>query len=292
MSTNMPKFPFYHGLSKLPWLYHSFARKLLLVVSVGMLLPPLGLLIGFPELRTTSVVLVLAILTVFSIAMIALFFLALLSPLQVTGHMLHQFLEEHELPELPMHYHDTVGQLMSNVQYLAEKQQMLESNSTKDNDRDPLTGLLNRQGATERLRQDISRARREKVSLLLLMLDIEGFEGVTGAFGYKMGEVCLIRTSDLLLHTIRSGDWAARWDGDCFLVALWNFHDQSPQPIIKRLHHVTVETLEGEQLTLPLTVGAWRYQGEGDLTVILNRIQEALVEARRNSSPSNHPPSV
>lgn len=290
MLTNVPKFPFYHGLSQLPGLSHSFGRKLLLVVSLGFLLPPLGLLISFPELRTGSVILVMVVISVFSLALVALFFLALLSPLQVTGSMLRQFLEEHEPPELPMTYCDAVGELMRDVQYLTQKQHLLESNNNRDSSRDPLTGLLNRQGATERLRQDLSRAHREQVSLLLLMLDIEGFEGVTGAFGYKMGEVCLIRTADLLLHSIRSGDWAARWDGDCFLVTLWNFDDSSPQRIIKRLQYLTIETLEGEQLSLPLTVGVWRYQGEGDLTLVLSCIQEALAKARSQSSSLQHPP--
>jgi diguanylate cyclase (GGDEF)-like protein len=176
---------------------------------------------------------------------------------------------------------------MSDVQYLIEKQQTLEVNSDQDSDRDPLTGLLNRQGAMDRLRQDLSRAKREQVHLLLVMLDIEGFEGVTGAFGYKMGEVSLIRTADLLLSNIRSGDWAARWDGDCFLAVLWNYHHAPATVIKERLQQVTVETLEGEMIKLSLIVGTWSYEGQGDLTSVLSHIQEALAEARRNMPDMN-----
>ncbi len=86
--------------------------------------------------------------------------------------------------------------------------------------RDSLTGLYNRRYMEESLKRKLSRAKRKKGTLSLMMLDIDFFKRVNDTYGHKAGDKVLIKLSRILNTHIRKGDIACRYGGEEFLIIL------------------------------------------------------------------------
>jgi diguanylate cyclase (GGDEF)-like protein len=84
---------------------------------------------------------------------------------------------------------------------------------------DPLTGSYNRGYLTERLPQEIQRAKRYGHSLSLVLGDIDHFKKVNDSYGHRAGDLVLKEFVQCILNSIRVGsDWLVRYGGEEFLV--------------------------------------------------------------------------
>ena len=85
---------------------------------------------------------------------------------------------------------------------------------------DGLTGLPNRQLFFDRLDMSMTLAEREGRSLALLMLDLNGLDAVTRAFGQATCDGLLRQVAERLRPMLRSSDALARLDDDEFAITL------------------------------------------------------------------------
>ncbi|HOY65454.1 MAG TPA: diguanylate cyclase [Candidatus Ozemobacteraceae bacterium] len=85
---------------------------------------------------------------------------------------------------------------------------------------DGLTKLYTAHYFKMRLSQEISRSRRVKSPLSLLMLDMDKFESINAEFGDETGDAVLSRTGALIRRQIRFNDIACRIGGDKFAIIL------------------------------------------------------------------------
>jgi diguanylate cyclase (GGDEF)-like protein/PAS domain S-box-containing protein len=85
---------------------------------------------------------------------------------------------------------------------------------------DPLTGLSNRLLFHDRLRQAIVRASRDKASVAVVLLDLDGFKNINDTMGHRFGDKVLITVGERLRRCIRVSDTACRWGGDEFALIL------------------------------------------------------------------------
>ncbi|MBS0212600.1 MAG: response regulator [Proteobacteria bacterium] len=74
---------------------------------------------------------------------------------------------------------------------------------------DPLTGLANEQGFLDRLAQDIAYARRHKLDLALLRLEIDHLPALYEHLGNRVVEPIVLRVAELISGRIRAEDTAA-----------------------------------------------------------------------------------
>ena len=72
--------------------------------------------------------------------------------------------------------------------------------------RDPLTGLFNRRYMEETFKRELDRATRHKMTVGVIMLDIDHFKLFNDNFGHAAGDVVLIEFSDLLKKHVRGED--------------------------------------------------------------------------------------
>lgn len=85
---------------------------------------------------------------------------------------------------------------------------------------DDLTRLPNRRLFSSRLEEEVARHRRYSTPASLLMIDVDGFKGVSGGDGHPAGAAVLLAVADLLRTTLRVSDVAARYGDDEFAVLL------------------------------------------------------------------------
>lgn len=85
---------------------------------------------------------------------------------------------------------------------------------------DPLTEIYNRRSLDDIVGRFISHARRRKVPLTFLMVDVDTFKSVNSRFGHLTGDFVLAEVANLLKGSIRGRDAAVRYVGDQFLILL------------------------------------------------------------------------
>jgi diguanylate cyclase (GGDEF)-like protein/PAS domain S-box-containing protein len=83
--------------------------------------------------------------------------------------------------------------------------------------RDPLTGLSNRTLALDRLRHALELARRQKSTLAVLYIDLDGFKVVNDEHGHAAGDQVLLGVAERLREVTRASDTLGRLGGDEFV---------------------------------------------------------------------------
>jgi diguanylate cyclase (GGDEF)-like protein len=91
----------------------------------------------------------------------------------------------------------------------------LETHAT----RDPLTGLPNRRGFTEKLAKEFERALQWDWPIAMLVADLDHFKRVNDRFGHPVGDVVLAAAAQLLREAAGPLDHLARLGGEEFAVA-------------------------------------------------------------------------
>jgi diguanylate cyclase (GGDEF)-like protein len=86
--------------------------------------------------------------------------------------------------------------------------------------RDPLTGLFNRRFMEEAFVKELSRARREKRPVGVMLLDVDHFKRFNDTFGHAAGDLLLKAVGKLLGGSFRQEDIACRFGGEEFVVVL------------------------------------------------------------------------
>ncbi|TXC85533.1 GGDEF domain-containing protein [Paraburkholderia azotifigens] len=87
--------------------------------------------------------------------------------------------------------------------------------------RDALTGIYNRSYFNEQFHKEFDRARRHRLPLSLIMIDVDHFKQYNDAFGHLEGDACLVAVASALAGTVRRpGDFVARYGGEEFAIVL------------------------------------------------------------------------
>jgi len=85
---------------------------------------------------------------------------------------------------------------------------------------DSLTGLFNRRYMEETLKREISRVRRNKDPLGLIMVDIDHFKNFNDSYGHIAGDMLLRGIGEFFKESIRREDIACRFGGEEFVLIL------------------------------------------------------------------------
>ncbi|MFW6357890.1 MAG: diguanylate cyclase [Chroococcales cyanobacterium] len=87
---------------------------------------------------------------------------------------------------------------------------------------DGLTGLFNRRYLEQSLIREIQKAKKNKQSLGIIMLDVDHFKRFNDTFGHEAGDKVLRELSRLIQLNIRASDIACRYGGEELTVILPN----------------------------------------------------------------------
>ncbi|TGE30978.1 diguanylate cyclase [Desulfosporosinus sp. Sb-LF] len=114
---------------------------------------------------------------------------------------------------------------------------------------DGLTGVANRRHFDEELADELSRAKREKTPLSLLLLDIDFFKLYNDTYGHFQGDDCLRMVALTAQNAIkRPGDSLARYGGEEFSVILPNTNSAGAFAVAEQIR-VAIENLQIPHVT-------------------------------------------
>jgi len=166
---------------------------------------------------------------------------------------------------------------------LLEKNAQLEALSITD----PLTGLANRRRLMARLEEEVSRARRYKTPLSVVMIDIDHFKSVNDTHGHAMGDVVLRNIGAMLKSSVRTTDLAARYGGEEFTLVLPHTDVPAAFQVADNLRVRFSELehrLDGVILKKTASMGVSARDGQGEIPHaedLLKYADEALYRAKQ-----------
>jgi len=153
---------------------------------------------------------------------------------------------------------------------------------------DPLTGLPNRRCVQERLATEISRARRYKSALTVLMLDLDNFKQLNDRYGHTVGDSAMTIFAERLRTAIRGSDLAVRMGGDEFVVLLPACNIGQVQRVLGRLSPLEIE-VEGKQIPFAFSAGWTEYRQGERPEQLLERADSALYAEKKLRKNQLHP---
>ena len=162
---------------------------------------------------------------------------------------------------------------------------------------DKLTQIYNRVKLDSVLQLEVSRAKRYKPNLSIIMLDIDHFKRVNDVFGHVVGDSVLVSVATILQNSIRETDTVGRWGGEEFLIILPQTGHEQALEVAEKIRQLISSAQFAIVGRLTASVGVTRYSTEESEEQILARADAALYEAKKTgknrvvlSLPDETPP--
>jgi diguanylate cyclase (GGDEF)-like protein/PAS domain S-box-containing protein len=149
---------------------------------------------------------------------------------------------------------------------------------------DALTQLPNRTLMQDRLEVAIAKARRERTTVGVLMIDLDHFKRINDSLGHQAGDQVLLQTAARLRACVRDCDSVARMGGDEFVVLV---EGGGGDDTITRIAGDVVAAVSaslligGHELHISASVGVSCYPSDGaDVATLIKNADTAMYHAK------------
>lgn len=144
---------------------------------------------------------------------------------------------------------------------------------------DPLTGLLNRRSAEDR----IYALQREERAFAVAMCDLDDFKLLNDTHGHEAGDRALRVFSSTVKASLRPGDHAARYGGEEFLLVFPDCAADAAQAAVERLREeLALSVNQGGSPVFTASFGVADLSHGDTLDAILKHADDALMLAKRS----------
>ena len=147
---------------------------------------------------------------------------------------------------------------------------------------DALTGVQNRRYFDHRCMIEIGQARRHKLPLACMFLDIDKFKNINDTYGHQTGDEVLMNVANFIHSHLRVGDTIARYGGEEFIVLLPQTDMYHASQIAERIRGcIAEESLcanSGQSINLTISIGISMLPVE-DHTVENRQLADRMVAA-------------
>lgn len=154
---------------------------------------------------------------------------------------------------------------------------------------DPLLGICNRRFIDRRLSEEVERAKRHRLDLAVMLLDIDYFKKVNDTWGHQNGDLVLKNIALLLHSNLRQSDLLARYGGEEFVVVSPHTPKTEVLVVAERLRKSVEQAtilLNGEngqhELKVTISIGvSYLYQPTDKPEELIMRADKALYMAKK-----------
>lgn len=157
----------------------------------------------------------------------------------------------------PFHHAELIARINSGVRIVNLEQSLRSANEEIRllSIKDPLTGCFNRSYLNERLPQELTRARRYRRPLSLIICDIDHFKNINDNYGHQAGDEVLKEFAARIMSSIRDQvDWIVRYGGEEFLIILPETDVEGTQILAERLREkITEKTINAGRHAISIT---------------------------------------
>jgi diguanylate cyclase (GGDEF)-like protein len=127
-------------------------------------------------------------------------------------------------------------------------------------------------------------AKRNKSTMAILCLDLDGFKQINDTLGHGTGDVLLKMVAERLVATVREEDMVARLGGDEFIIAMWHVSgtDHAAKVAFKVIEAVSQPyAIDGHTINITTCAGVGIYPLHGeDADTLIKSADLALYEAK------------
>ncbi|VAW80094.1 diguanylate cyclase/phosphodiesterase (GGDEF & EAL domains) with PAS/PAC sensor(s) [hydrothermal vent metagenome] len=149
----------------------------------------------------------------------------------------------------------------------------LEQNSRLD----MLTGMLNRRALVDTAEMMFRRLQRNQPGFILLFADLDKFKAVNDELGHATGDRVLKQFADIVRHSIRSTDVAARFGGDEFVMLLDDTSLEEAGLVAGRIQSQVEQWASANKIDFSATFGLGEAPTHGeDFASLLEQVDKAL----------------
>jgi diguanylate cyclase (GGDEF)-like protein/PAS domain S-box-containing protein len=157
---------------------------------------------------------------------------------------------------------------------------------------DTLTTLPNRTLFNDRLQMALIQARREKLKLAVIFIDLDRFKKINDTFGHLVGDEILQTVARNLKKCLREGDTLARIGGDEFLLLATNLHNDTDAAKIcrKMLDKLSIPLFfQDREIRVTISMGVAIYPDHGQTQQALVRHADlAMYRSKEKGRNSYH----
>jgi diguanylate cyclase (GGDEF)-like protein len=162
---------------------------------------------------------------------------------------------------------------------------LAESALKFQNNRDPLTGLANRNLLRDRLGLAIAQAARSAHPIWVLFVDLDRFKFINDSLGHLAGDELLKKVAERLQGALRETDTVARLGGDEFVLLLPEGNENPLSTVIvQRVMDAIAQPLsiEGHEFFLTCSIGVSSYPVDGeDVETLIKHADIAMYRAKQ-----------
>lgn len=150
---------------------------------------------------------------------------------------------------------------------------------------DALTGLANRKAFIEKLEKEVRYAKRYKTSLVVMLLDLDGFKAVNDTHGHQVGDHLLVAVGQRLTKVLRDTDFIARLGGDEFTLVLANPENNDAARVAMRVQQVlsrpyNIHEKRIDQVSVSIGIAQYPSDG-GDGSSLIRSADTAMYKAKK-----------
>ncbi len=150
---------------------------------------------------------------------------------------------------------------------------------------DALTGLYTRRYALGRLTEELDRCEHHRLTLAVLMIDVDDFKGCNDRFGHLVGDAVLREIGGCIRESVREVDMLARYGGEEFLVLAPATSKDSAALVAERIRSAmqdrTIRAYD-ERLKITVSIGVASFPADATRPEdLVRRADEAMYRAKR-----------
>ena len=167
-----------------------------------------------------------------------------------------------------------------------QAQKAWQRRMAQEAEHDKLTGLLNKDGASRSIADELREASPNDDHCALLLIDADGFKEINDTFGHLFGDAVLTDMGQAIEHNFRGTDIIGRIGGDEFIVL---FRNSTNMDVLRNRCSSLISKLSrtyadgNNQLAFSISIGIALYPEHGtDYEELFKHADRALYEAKGN----------